>query len=222
MDALNRLRQAWSDATRRLGADPRLSDLAFADIAAGYGGPDRHYHGLAHIAALLDLAAAHRALVRDPVAIDLAIIFHDAVYDPRRSDNEEASARLAEGWLPRLQAPAELTGRVARYVRATAHGLRPDEPKESDLAFLLDIDLSILASGPSAYRAYADAIRREYAHIAPDRFRQGRARILRQFLMRDRIYQTPHLHQLWEAVARANLAAELAVIDNGSGVAPAG
>jgi predicted metal-dependent HD superfamily phosphohydrolase len=107
--------------------------------------------------------------------------------------------------------------KVAAWIRATAHGTISPAASDADLAFLLDIDLSILASPPDAYREYVAAVRREYGHVPEDQFRAGRARVLRHFLDRPALYITPSLHAVWENAARSNLAAELAVLDNDDG-----
>jgi predicted metal-dependent HD superfamily phosphohydrolase len=209
--------RAWREAMDAIAAPPDLSAAAFARLTAAYASSERHYHGLSHLTALLTLARKHAALVRDRLAVDLAILFHDVVYDPRRADNEEMSARYAECCLHALAAPSALVEKVTAWIRVTAHGTMSCAVPDADLAFLLDIDLSILASPPDAYREYAAAVRREYGHVPDSQFRAGRARVLRHFLDRPAIYITPPLHAVWENAARSNLAAELAVLDNDEG-----
>ncbi|NJO32913.1 MAG: hypothetical protein HC869_06995 [Rhodospirillales bacterium] len=88
-----------------------------------------------------------------------------------------------------------------------AHSPPPTE--DTDLHLLLDLDLSVLAAGPSRYRAYALAIRREYAAIPDEVYRLGRRRVLERFLSRQQIYLTERLRTLWEGSARANLTGEI-------------
>ena len=53
--------------------------------------PHRYYHNLQHI---------HDMLLNDNLIINgLTIWYHDAIYDPKRNDNEERSAELAESEL---------------------------------------------------------------------------------------------------------------------------
>ena len=66
-----------------------------AELMRAYAAPGRHYHGLAHIEALLGLAQQHAAAIADRDAVEAAIRFHDAIYDARRKDNEERSAQSA-------------------------------------------------------------------------------------------------------------------------------
>src|SRR6266545_4870561 len=93
--------------------DARRADEVRADLLARWSEPHRHYHTLDHLAAVLSIV-----YITGPVA--LAAWFHDAVYDPRRDDNEEASARLAEAALNALELPADVIAEVARLVRLTA------------------------------------------------------------------------------------------------------
>jgi predicted metal-dependent HD superfamily phosphohydrolase len=127
-----------------------------------------------------------------------------------RSDNEAASARYASEYLASLGLCRELVAKVCRYIHATRHGQPAGAIAEADLALLLDLDLSILAAEADEYRAYAQAIRREYASVPDGLYRPGRQRVLEGFLARERIYLTPRLAALWEQPARANLAAEIA------------
>ena len=201
----------WRALCSRLGVDPVAAAPTFNDLVRAYSEPARHYHTLDHIAALLHLLNQHGEGLGDRNAVEMAIFFHDAVYAPTRSDNEAESAALARERLSTLGLPAGLVGRVADLILATRHGSEPAAQQgDADLALLLDLDLSVLAADRSVYAAYAQAIRSEYAVYPDEVYRPGRKRVLEQFLARSCIYETSHLHTLWDAAARANLAWELA------------
>jgi predicted metal-dependent HD superfamily phosphohydrolase len=187
---------------------------ALHELEVAYGQPHRHYHTLQHIAALVHLASPHRhgCGAVDEEALLLAILFHDIVYDPARADNEEASAVLAAERLSALGFPEATVAKVARYIRATRHDRPADADGDTDLALLLDLDLSILAASPDRYRAYAEAVRREYAAVPDELYRAGRRRVLEGLVKRERLYFTEELHALWEKPARANLVAEIATL----------
>ncbi len=180
-------------------------------LARRYAEPHRHYHNLSHIQALLDAAADAR--LHQPAMVEAAIWYHDAIYDPARRDNEDASAALLEAELAGLADPA-LIGRAALLVRATAgHALPADLPPElaEDAGWFLDADLAILAAAPAAYDRYAAGIMAEYAPLhAAAALRQGRADFLRGMLARPRLFLTDAAHAARDAAARANLARELA------------
>ncbi|MDI1260548.1 N-methyl-D-aspartate receptor NMDAR2C subunit [Aquabacterium sp.] len=177
-------------------------------LAPLYTEASRAYHGMNHVQALLNLLDAHKHLIKDPVAVTLAIWFHDAIYDSSRHDNEEQSAVLAEQTLPGWGCSAALTASVAGKVRATqGHTWTDGDP---DTAVFLDFDLGILAAPEAAYQRYAEQVAQEYAWVPTEAYRLGRAKVLRSFLERSVLYFTPALREKWESAARANLARELA------------
>lgn len=173
------------------------------DLITRYGEPHRRYHTAAHLRAVLTQVDALAGNAAHPDLVRLAAWFHDAVYDPRRGDNEERSARLAERALPELGLAAEAVDTVARLVRLT----RTHDPAPGDVdgAVLCDADLAILASAPEAYAAYAAAVREEYSFVPDEVFRKGRAAVLRALLDLPAIF---HITDV-EASARANIQAEL-------------
>jgi predicted metal-dependent HD superfamily phosphohydrolase len=174
------------------------------DLIAAYTAPNRHYHNLSHVedclaklARIDDLSAAEREILTD------AIWWHDVVYDPTRSDNEELSAQLAE-----RHVAAPIRREVGRLIRLTkTHQV---DPSDKLGAILISIDLSILAAEPSRYDAYAAAIRKEFAHVPEDAYRAGRADVLSRFTARPVIFPDAAFAMTCEERARDNLARELA------------
>jgi predicted metal-dependent HD superfamily phosphohydrolase len=210
MTALDTVRGCWAGLAAG-GTSGLLAAAAVQEeIVKAYGEPHRHYHTLDHIAALLALLDRHGMVVGDRDALKLAILFHDIVYDPRRQDNEAASAALACERLTSLGFPRDLIVRVLRHILATRHAEASDATGDPDLALLLDLDLSVFAAQAADYRAYAEAVRREYAFVPDQLYRPGRKRVLEGFLARKRIYLTERLRSAWEQAARANLVAEIA------------
>jgi predicted metal-dependent HD superfamily phosphohydrolase len=211
MSAQELLSETWWRLTVRQGVAAPLAQAVLVELTAAYLEPARQYHTLEHIAALLRQLEQHKTGVIDQDALTLAILFHDIVYDPRRQDNEAQSAAVARQRLSALGFAAATVEKVAAYIEATQHG-REAEIVEPDLALLLDLDLSTLASAPDVYRLYASAIRREYSHVPDALYRSGRRHVLDGFLARQRIYRTERLHALWEARARANMSEEIAAL----------
>ncbi|MFE2733699.1 hypothetical protein [Streptomyces sp. NPDC059349] len=207
------LRKAWADtlATAQPTTATPTTPEAYADnLLARWAEPQRRYHTTTHLKAVLDHIDALEDHADDPALVRLAAWFHDAVYLPERSTNEERSARLAE----RALAEAGLTERqideVSRLVMLTVtHD--PDEDDHNG-AVLCDADLAILAASPGAYAAYAAAVREEYGFVPDEPFREGRAAVLRQLLALPRLFRTPYGAAHWEERARENLTAELALL----------
>ncbi|NXY99449.1 hypothetical protein HYE82_34780 [Streptomyces sp. BR123] len=207
--ATARLHDRWHATAVSAGAPADRDPAPYADrLLAAWAEPQRRYHTTAHLADVLDridILAPHAA---DPAAVELAAWFHDAVYRPDRSENEERSAALAERALPELGLPEHRTAEVARLVRLTV--THDPAPGDTNGEVLCDADLAVLAGDPDAYAAYVAAVREEYGFVPEDAFRAGRAAVLRRLLDLPRLFRTPHGTAHWEARARRNLAAELA------------
>jgi predicted metal-dependent HD superfamily phosphohydrolase len=214
MAAVKTLVERWVRAARGAGAGADAVDLAAAGeyLLGRWSEPQRQYHTVAHLTAVLDVVDEFAELAPGADRVRLAAWLHDAVYDPRAlgDANERDSAEFAEGLLTTLGTPAEVAGEVARLVGLTAgHATNDDDP---DGELLCDADLAILASSPADYAAYTAAIRREYAHVSDDAFRGGRAQVLKALLELPSIYRHAPLREAWEARARANLEAELKLL----------
>lgn len=191
---------------------PLIDDAIKNALSNLYQAPDRHYHGLAHIEALLALAKEYAASLFDGEAVEAAIWLHDAVYDSRRSDNEEQSALLAAEMLLDRADPQRLE-RIAAMIRATATHTLPDfddAENARDAALFLDMDLAILGAPAADFDAYEEAIRREYDWVDEAGWRKGRAAVLERFLARKHIFHTAAFRQRFAAQARSNVKRSLA------------
>ncbi len=177
-------------------------------LVAAYADPSRGYHDTRHLAEVLARLdeLADNGTAFDRVAVGLAAWFHDAVYDGER-DAEERSAAWAEDALVDLAEPA-VVAETARLVRLTETH-RPDA-HDANGCTLSDGDLAILAAPPDRYTDYVVNVRREYAHLADDVFRAGRADVLRDLLAKPQLFHTAYALAHWEAGARSNMQAELA------------
>ncbi|MFE4309219.1 hypothetical protein [Streptomyces sp. NPDC056891] len=182
--------------------------------------PQRRYHTVDHLRAVLariDELADQGGEGGELELVRLAAWFHDAVYRPDRSENEERSAVLAEKALTEAGLTPHEVAEVARLVRLTI----THDPAPGDLngETLCDADLAILATGPDTYGGYTAAVREEYGFVPDDAFRTGRAAVLRQLLGLPRLFRTPYGAAVWEEKARENLERELAALTDMSGTA---
>ncbi|MFI6037708.1 hypothetical protein ACIBBD_26725 [Streptomyces sp. NPDC051315] len=211
-DALAALRARFTRALEAARAPVTAPDpRPYADdLLARWREPQRRYHTLTHLTAVLDHIDTLAAYADDPDVVRLAAWFHDAVYLPDRSENEERSARVAERALPEAGLPDTKTAEVARLVRLTVTHDPADDDRDGQV--LCDADLAILAAPPSSYAAYTAAVREEYHFVPNEAFREGRAEILRQLLALPRLFRTPHGAREWEATARYNLRGELELL----------
>ena len=210
-DPAPELRQRWAVtvAEARGKKNPTTTDPApYADnLLSRWREPQRRYHTVDHLAAVLyriDELAEH---ADDLSTVQLAAWFHDAVYRPDRSENEERSAALAERALPELGIGAARTAEVARLVRLTVtHDPAPDDP---DGEVLCDADLAVLAGSPDDVRRLRRRGPRRVRLRPRRRLPRRPLRRAPQLLSLPRLFRTPRGYDRWEHPARRNLATEL-------------
>ncbi|MCB8983946.1 MAG: hypothetical protein H6659_08985 [Ardenticatenaceae bacterium] len=200
------------ELTTLLPGDPALAAQIAAGLQDRYAADGRFYHTLTHIYDVLNHIKPFLDRARQPRALLLAAWFHDAVYDPRRSDNEMQSAAYTTAVLADLGTADAVIKETARLIGLTV--THKTAVGDTDGHILLDADLAILAAAPADYAVYAAAIRREYAHVPTEAYRQGRTAVLAQLLARPQLYYLS-AHTAWETPARLNLRQEMAQLSKG-------
>jgi predicted metal-dependent HD superfamily phosphohydrolase len=194
-------RQRWTELWSRLGASGD-GLVVFTRLSLAYAEPARAYHTAEHIGDCLAEFDRARDPTRTPDEVETALWFHDAVYTPGASDNEDRSATLAQQALSTHGVPAPRSHRIAALVLATSH-VKPAQTPAARL--LCDIDLSILGRAPEEFDEFERRIRQEYAWVPEASYRRERSAILTHFLQRPSIYQTDDFLRRYEEPARANL-----------------
>ena len=190
----------WKSLSERLGISG--DEETYSGLIGAHAETHRAYHTLEHIAACLSHLDAVRDEAENPDEIEMALWFHDAIYDPFSGSNEEDSAEWAADWLQDRGAVEPVTARIVDHILSTKSHKAPDS---LDGQYMLDIDLSILGTTPEVYDAFEKNIRREYKRVPGFIFRKKRKAILEGFLTRDAIYSTDYFAQKLEDQARANL-----------------
>jgi predicted metal-dependent HD superfamily phosphohydrolase len=171
-------------------------------LARCYQEPHRHYHTLQHLNECLGKLEPVLGLAANAGEVELALWFHDAIYDVQRQDNELRSgiwardAALAGGVTP------QSAQSIHDLVMATRHDAIPAAP---DARLVVDVDLSILGAAAPLFDEYERQIRQEYNWVPSLIFKQKRCAILREFLGRPRIFSTDCFHNALEHNARENL-----------------
>lgn len=193
--------QRFATLCGRAGVTSERSRHVSDDLFGRYSEIHRTYHNLSHIDRMLSWFDASAQGADD---VELAIWFHDAIYEPLDSQNEAKSARYFGDCFGKFIEP-QRAGDVERLIIATD----PKRPRSghADEDLLIDIDLSILGASPKDYETYRVAVRSEYAVVSEVDFAAGRRSILQRFLA-GRIYATAFFAQL-ESQARSNIENEL-------------
>lgn len=199
---------------------PDLAAAANALILR-YEDPRRAYHNRTHLEDVLQkLDWAQTALHEsgelqdlDPAArkrmfqtIELALWYHDAIYDAKAKNNEAKSRDLMKRDADRYHLPPAIVADAARLIELTAHHNRAEKLYE---CIMVDCDLAILGADKVAFKKYGDGIRREYAHVPDALYRPGRAKVLQNFLNQKPIFKTKAFADRYEQAARHNLAQAL-------------
>lgn len=173
----------------------------FNKLIAAYSEKQRAYHTLQHLYECLILLESIRVDLKDAHAVELAIWFHDAVYDPQAKDNEPKSAALFEQYLAQ-DLSIDIIQKIKSWIIATQ---KHEVTDELDLQFLLNIDLAILAASPERFDEYEQQIQQEYAWVDPDVYSIKRKQVLAHFYQIEPLYQTEYFQQRLEQRAKSNL-----------------
>lgn len=203
----------WLALWQRLGvtrnADSALAD-AYVELSQRYAERHRHYHTAQHIAECLAHFDTARALCTHEAEVEVALWFHDAIYDPQAKDNEALSA----GWALRVMRDAgvatEARERVHTLIMKTCHDALPQTPDEQ---VLVDIDLAILGAPAERFDEYERQVRDEYQWVPQFLFDHTRRKILQGFLDRSPLYATGPFREQFEVRARANLTRSLSALE---------
>lgn len=193
--------KAWAALWSSLGSD-RVDWGTYAKLMQAYAEPRRAYHNLQHLAECLEVRHQLGVTSQAPNEVDVALWFHDAIYDPIARDNEARSAQWLEDVACAAGLDAEVLKRLRALVMVTCHDSAPRSAAESTL---VDADLAILGASPSRFDDYCRQIREEYRHVPGFLYRIKRRHVLQSFNNRIRIYTTEAFHLSLEAQARENL-----------------
>src|SRR4051794_16581976 len=90
------LRSEFAKIIKQLGGDESAINFWTNSLIQAYKEPQRHYHTTNHIHSMLKCFEDNITLISNRVAFQLAIFFHDWVYDPTAHDNELQSIRVFE------------------------------------------------------------------------------------------------------------------------------
>jgi predicted metal-dependent HD superfamily phosphohydrolase len=203
------LQAQFNDLLLHFSADPLAIEKCWREIETAYTHKSRHYHTLEHLENLLGELLEIKPLFGDWQAALFTLFYHDAVYNPLKKNNEEKSAELAEKRMMALNIPPAITAKTKAQILATKSH---ESSSDADTNFFTDADLSILGCEWATYAQYCQQVRQEYAVFPDLLYKPGRKKVLQHFLAMERIYKTAHFYEKYEAVARENLARELAAL----------
>lgn len=199
---MQHLKDYWNLTCKPFSVSQVVSDILWKDLEKAYSSPSRNYHNLVHILQMIKLAYQFQSKLEHFHLINLAIFYHDVIYDASRQDNELKSWEFALNHLkPFCLNKLELSFIKDSILATQGH----QSQSNSDIAYLLDFDLSILGKNWDTYSEYTRQIRQEYAIYPDNMYIPGRIQVLNHFLESGSIYQTLDFKEQFETQALSNL-----------------
>lgn len=181
-------------------------DVIGRELFARYAESNRFYHTIDHIDYCLGMFDKVRKHCVNPDAVELAIWFHDVVYDFPANENERLSAEYFMD-VSRGRLPEALRRIVFDQVIATDHR---SLPVDQDQKIMIDIDLSSFGRQWEQFLHDGVNVRKEMDFLADDEFYSRQIAFMKSLLAREHFYATDWFQRNFEASARQNLTRYLA------------
>jgi predicted metal-dependent HD superfamily phosphohydrolase len=200
------LKEAFLESAKTFTSDHALAEKMWTEIEHIYSVKKRHYHTLSHLENIFSELSAYREKIEDWNCMLFAVVYHDAVYNVLKKDNEEKSAVFAEERMQFIHVPSPVIERCKDHILATKSHR---ENADADTNIFTDADLSILGKDWETYLDYCRQVRKEYS-IYPDiMYNPGRKKALEHFLQMDRIFKTDAFFEKYEVRAKENMRREI-------------
>jgi len=216
MSTAEGLRSRWHELTT--GIKDEVARKWWKIIESNYAESSvRHYHTLVHVADMFEHYDSCKSKLKAPNEVAYAIYFHDLVYDPKSSDeNEEGSITLFKRFTREAEIPKESSvyKNVIHLISLTTTHLTEEHKQldvygDGDQHYFLDFDMVILGSKSNDYDNYAGKIRQEYSFLSDITYKSLRAKVLKSFLQIPKIFATKEFHEKYESQARSNILREI-------------
>lgn len=140
----------------KLGLHPNIFDR--------YNEPHRHYHNWNHVLYMLTKAEENNILDND---LFLAILFHDVIYDPKSTTNEEDSAYLFSLFFNDMP-----------HVEQAILETKTHKPTTELSIKLCDLDLAILKEDLKGLIKFENEIFKEYQWVDLKTYKEKRLEVL--------------------------------------------
>ena len=215
------LRERWLSLFSENASKEAISRV-YDELVVHYSEIGRHYHTTMHVEDMLNVIDEMLAIYHiesestDKQNLHFAAWFHDVVQKP---DNApvgytvvEASADFAVNAIRACgNDSVHQCNTVYELIMLTnKHVVDPSlNVDEMSQKIFLDADLAILGSEWEKYRQYATDIASEFSHLPERAYRVGRTDFLNNMIMRERIFNTEYMQELYGQRAIDNMKREL-------------
>lgn len=190
--------ELWSRCVEDGSAD---AESVYNLIEAHYSEAHRFYHTSHHIEHCLsqfDLAISE---MLEPDAVEMALWFHDVIYDVPTSENERRSAELFRD-KTHGRVDKEFGCNVFDMILITMHR---DLPYKHDDKLIVDIDLSSFGLPWEDCERESKNVRSEFAHKTDQEFYASHVKFMQSLLARDSFYTSDFFRDHYEETARKNV-----------------
>ena len=212
-DNLKQFQQYWDEFSKRCAFPVVHSVIIFRQLLKAYSEPQRHYHSVQHIVECLKHLDEVRHLLQDAQGVELALWFHDAVFDVRAADNEEKSAAWATQSLALLDVSSDNIDIVRHLILSTKPSYARTDSFLED--WMHDIDLHIFGVHVPKFAQFTQDIRQEFAWVDDLNYRRGHDLVMRRLITNPHgIYRTEAGRLDYEETARTNIELQLQGLSN--------
>ena len=186
-EIINELRSFWEELVFPYTGDKQLIQTSWDELFRHYTLPERYYHNLNHVYALIQFIEQNKSHILNYHALLFSAFYHDVFYDVSRNDNELLSAQIAEQRLQELNVDKSIISLTAKIIRQTASHSKANN---FDIDLFLDFDRYILSSNEKEYEEYKELIRKEYSIFPENIYKTFRSKFLQQYLSLPEIFYT--------------------------------
>ena len=197
---IDRFQLLWRQCLLDQSADN--SAAVHQQLIDSYNEPQRVYHTLKHIEHCLTHLDGINVQLENPVAVELAIWFHDVIYAPGAADNEQLSADLFME-ITQGRFDDSLRNIVYQHIMATLHD--GSELDNNDTKFMVDIDLSSFALPWPEFSRDSDNLRKEMSYLSDEDFYRKQSAFQQNLMDQPRFFKSDYFYDNYEERARQNL-----------------
>lgn len=157
---------------------PLLKDGSLKDLKKRWTEPHRYYHNKSHLEGII-LELQKNIWFNDLGYLDkrvllLAAFYHDAIYDPKRTDNEEQSEKLFKKHIKHPD--SFISDEVVECIKSTKWRSRPSHQL---VRIFWEADNAGFLKGYNHLLKNEGLIRKEYSFVSRDVYKKKRIQFLK-------------------------------------------
>jgi predicted metal-dependent HD superfamily phosphohydrolase len=181
-------------------------ETLFSEIVKRYFEEHRFYHNLEHISDCLDKfdEVKNQGLIKIPDELEMAVFYHDIIYDVNKINNEELSAKLMSAKLQKIGMDKKFVAGVNNLIMDT---WKHELGKHPDSGYMVDIDLFVgLGTDWEQFVDNRKKIDKEYRTKYNEKEKLiGTVMFYNNMLNRKKIFLTDYFNSKYECQARENM-----------------